>query len=158
MAPYKLPRTIHPNRVIGSMLWGDQTIWLRSSNADGRFEVMIADPEVSIYFFEELLPSYLAAITPVVILDNEQCPQIRLVFPCSDQPPSIMILQETWESLWTAWQKIIEGLEIKSVDRSGHFQCHTDSNMPGNFYEMLTYHKSYRNTLSAKEGSIEHNN
>ena len=111
-----------------------------------------------IYFFEELLPIYLAAITPVVVLDNEECPKIRLVFPCSDQPPSVMVLHDTWEMWCTAWQTSPPTLELKPIEQSLHSPSHTNSNIPKNFHEMLTFHKSYSNDRSDEEESTENRN
>ena len=92
---------------------------------------------MTIRLFEELLPSYLTAITPVVILDNEECPRLRLLFLCNDQSPSIMILHETWEAWYTAWQQIPETFKIK------YNSCHMDSSTLDTFHDILVFRRRY---------------
>ena len=107
VAPYSLPRTIHPRRAITSMLWGNFSVALGSRVEAGRFRLRLSDSDDCLAFrpIDELIPSYLSAITPIVVLDNDHCPFVRLVFPRNDRTPSIMILDKTWEAWSVIWQK-----------------------------------------------------
>ena len=110
VAPYSLPRTIHPHRAIASMLWGNSTVALGSRVEGRRFRLKISDSEDCLAFqpIDELIPNYLSAITPIVILDNDECPFVRLVFPRNDRNPSMMILDGTWDAWSVVWRKAAE--------------------------------------------------
>ena len=102
VAPFQMPRTIHSRCAVTSMLWGSVTVFLHSSNVNGRYELIVSDSERSsrMTVIDQLLPSYLTNIEPVVIMDNEAYPCIRLVFPLPDGPPEIIIINQRWETLY----------------------------------------------------------
>ena len=106
VAPLRMPRAIFPQRAITSVLWGSHEVSLHSANRNGRFELLITDVRFpnSMILINQLLPKYLTNVTPVVILDNEHCSSIRLVFLCQDRAPETMTLPETWNQIYSRCQ------------------------------------------------------
>lgn len=48
---------------------------------------------------DQPLPRYLTDITPTVIIDDEQCSNIRLVFLCRDRAPEVIYIHKNWDRL-----------------------------------------------------------
>ena len=93
---------ICPQRALTSMLWGSIDEFLSTANQTGHFKMKLTDETINKakLFIDQLLPRYLTDITPTVIIDDEQCPNIRLVFLCHDRAPEVLHVHKNWDRLY----------------------------------------------------------
>jgi len=95
-----LPQTMQPGQLLYSQYWGGTTMYFESCCAQGHLEISFGDSKYSgITMLCMQVPTYLAGLTPVVILGGDGTQPIKLVFLCPDRQPEVMILFDTWASL-----------------------------------------------------------
>ena len=101
VSPFTLPRTIYPQRALTSMLWGNDAEFLCTANRMGHFKMTMTDETINqaTVLIDQLLPTYLTDITPTVVIDDEQCSNIRLIFLCRDRAPEVMHVHKNWDRL-----------------------------------------------------------
>lgn len=94
-------RTLYPGRVLHVTSLGAEALFLRAHNRDGRFFLEVGNTETRTrkILFEQVLPSYLVDVNPIVVFDNVERPQIYLVFLCGDRGPEVMVIPSTWTQL-----------------------------------------------------------
>ena len=123
-----------------SLLWGSPNVSLQCANKQGHFEIQVRHHHHSGSFvmLSMLVPNYLTDVEPVVVLDDEDHPDIRLIFLCHDRPPEVMVVSETWESLCKQLQLVAE-LDRQELRARCGFDSDTDVNLDiYDFEQMLT--------------------
>lgn len=98
--------------------------------------IIDADASASMVLLDHLLPDYLTDLTPVVVLDTEFCPNVRLVFLRTDHAPEIIVLPETWEKIYALCQTGSESDRLRLV-RLSELHSNTHILETDNFHHML---------------------
>ena len=73
--------------------------------------------DTAMILIDQLLPRYLTDITPTVIIDDERCSNIRLVFLCDDRAPEVMHVHKNWDGLCNKLEKF-QSLDSREGSRS----------------------------------------
>ena len=154
VSPLELPRIIEPQRAITTVLWGSHSVFLRSVIEEGCFKTRMTDPNrsVSLVLFHRLLPGYLTYVTPVVVIDDEQFQNIRLIFLPPDRAPEVVILPTTWNSIQLRCQR---GLRAHAQEIS-----HLNGTKPvieqgANFQQMLFVQSLHRDVLRGRKAPMD---
>lgn len=133
------------------MLWGSHTVFLHAANEDGRFEMIMADSVLgtSLTLIDQILPTYLANITPMVILDSQQCSSIRLIFLLHNRCPEIMVLPYTWDCLYARCLRVPPIYEHLMSEEIGRDSARATTSHFDDFQQLLSIYKRYSLILGA---------